>query len=133
MPPALMLDWQTLVGDAVDNIPGVEKVGPKTAAKWLAEYGSLAALVEHAANIKGAAGERLRAALPWLPKARELLKIRSDVQGLPALSELALQAEDKNGLTAFYQQYGFRGGAGTGCGARLAAVFLAPARKPYCW
>lgn len=111
VPPALMLDWQTLVGDAVDNIPGVEKVGPKTATKWLAEYGSLAALVEHAGSIKGAAGERLRAALPWLPRARELLKIRSDVQGLPPLPELAFKAEDEPGLAAFYQQYGFRGAA----------------------
>ena len=108
VPPALMLDWQTLVGDAVDNIPGVEKVGPKTATKWLMEYGSLAALVEGAASIKGAAGERLRAALPWLPKARELLKIRSDVPDLPALDELAFKPEDESGLAAFYQQYGFR-------------------------
>ncbi|MBQ9579146.1 MAG: DNA polymerase I, partial [Ottowia sp.] len=126
VPPALMLDWQTLVGDAVDNIPGVEKVGPKTATKWLAEYGSLAALVEHAGNIKGAAGERLRAALPWLPKARELLKIRSDVPGLPALPELALQPEDKDGLTAFYQQYGFRGGAKKAAARRAPQPVPAP-------
>ncbi|MBQ6656951.1 MAG: DNA polymerase I [Ottowia sp.] len=127
VPPALMLDWQTLVGDAVDNIPGVEKVGPKTATKWLAEYGSLQALVEHAGNIKGAAGERLRAALDWLPKARELLKIRNDVQGLPALSELALQPENKEGLAAFYQQYGFRGAAKKAAAKRAPKPAAPPA------
>jgi len=63
VPPQLMIDFQTLVGDAVDNVPGVTKVGPKTAAKWLLEYGSLDALVARAGEVKGAAGENLRAAL----------------------------------------------------------------------
>ena len=53
VPPELMVDYQTLVGDTVDNVPGVPKVGPKTAAKWLLEYGSLDALVERAAEVKG--------------------------------------------------------------------------------
>jgi DNA polymerase-1 len=73
-----MLDYQTLVGDAVDNVPGVPKVGPKTAVKWLQEYGSLDALVAQAGQIKGAAGENLRKALDWLPTGRELLTIKTD-------------------------------------------------------
>jgi DNA polymerase-1 len=73
-----MLDYQTLVGDAIDNVPGVDKVGPKTAAKWLAEYGSLDGIVAHAGDIKGAAGQNLRDKLAWLPTGRELLKIRTD-------------------------------------------------------
>ena len=60
VPPSLMIDYQTLVGDTVDNVPGVDKVGPKTAAKWLNTYGSLDKLVEEAAGIKGVVGESLR-------------------------------------------------------------------------
>jgi DNA polymerase-1 len=71
VPARLMVDYQTLVGDAVDNVPGVPKVGPKTAAKWLQEYGSLDALVAPRADtIKGVAGENLRKALDWLPTGR---------------------------------------------------------------
>ena len=114
VPPALMLDWQTLVGDSVDNVPGVDKVGPRTAAKWLAQYGSLAGVIEHAAEIRGAAGDNLRRALDWLPRARELLAIRSDcdlrghVPGLPALDALALTEPRSDGLRDFYRRYGFR-------------------------
>ena len=96
---AQMLDYQTLVGDAIDNVPGVDKVGPKTAAKWLAEYGSLDGIVAHADEIKGAAGQNLRDKLAWLPTGRELLKIRTDcdltghVDGLPALDFIAARAE----------------------------------------
>jgi len=78
VPPNLMVDFQALVGDAVDNVPGVEKVGPKTAAKWLSEYGSLDALVARADEIKGVAGENLRKALHWLPTGRQLLTIKTD-------------------------------------------------------
>ena len=115
VPPSLMLDYQNLVGDTVDNVPGVTKVGPKTAAKWLAEYGTLANLVAHAADIKGAAGDNLRAALDWLPKARELLTIKTDcdlsayLQGLPAMECVAHRAEDTLALADFYNQYGFKG------------------------
>ena len=115
VPPSLMLDYQNLVGDTVDNVPGVPKVGPKTAAKWLAEYGSLANLVAHAGDIKGAAGENLRNTLDWLPKGRELLTIKTDcdltgyVDGLPAIDTLAAQAEDTVSLVDFYVKYGFKG------------------------
>ncbi|MFM9880517.1 MAG: DNA polymerase I [Burkholderiaceae bacterium] len=115
VPPRLMVDYQTLVGDAVDNVPGVDKVGPKTAAKWLQEYGSLDGVVANAGSIKGAVGENLRKALDWLPKGRELLTIKTDcdlsawISGLPALDALALQAEDAARLKDFYAAYGFKG------------------------
>ena len=114
VPPSLMIDYQTLVGDPVDNVPGVHKVGPKTAAKWLLEYGSLDALVARAAEIKGAAGENLRQALDWLPKGRQLVTMKTDcdlsgwVPGLPALDALHLHAPDEDKLRHFYETYGFR-------------------------
>lgn len=115
VPPRLMVDYQTLVGDAVDNVPGVPKVGPKTAVKWLLEYGSLDALVARAGEIKGVVGENLRQSLDWLPKGRELLTIKKDceldgyIAGLPALDEIAMGAQQTEDLKAFYEQYGFKG------------------------
>src|SRR3546814_4347706 len=67
------------MGDNVDNIPGVEKCGPKTAAKWLSEYGTLDAVIAHADAIGGKVGENLRAALPRLPLNRQLITIKTDV------------------------------------------------------
>jgi DNA polymerase I len=131
VPPSLMLDYQNLVGDTVDNVPGVEKVGPKTAAKWLMEYGSLESLMARADEIKGVAGENLRKAREWLPKGRELLKIKTDcdlsahIVGLPAMDSVAFIA-DNTALTAeklsdFYIKYGFRGlAAGLGKKSILA-------------
>ena len=115
VPANLMLDYQTLVGDTVDNVPGVEKVGPKTAVKWLQEYGSLQGVVANAAAIKGVAGENLRKALDWLPTGQQLLKIKTDcdltgwVEGLPAMNSVAACAEDTGALHGFYTQYGFKG------------------------
>ena len=115
VPPRLMIDYQALVGDAVDNVPGVPKVGPKTAVKWLLEYGSLDALVARAGEIKGVVGENLRQSLDWLPKGRELLTIKKDceldgyIAGLPALDEIAMGAQQTEALKAFYEQYGFKG------------------------
>jgi len=114
VPPQLMVDFQTLVGDAVDNVPGVAKVGPKTAAKWLLEYGSLDALVARADEVKGAAGEHLRAALPWLPTGRRLVTIRTDcdlsadVPSLPAFDSIAVRAEQTGDLRHFYAKHGFK-------------------------
>ena len=79
VPPSLMIDYLVLVGDTSDNVPGVEKVGPKTAVKWLMQYGSLDNIVANAADITGVVGDNLRKALPWLPTARELITIRCDV------------------------------------------------------
>ncbi len=115
VPPRLMLDYQTLVGDQVDNVPGVPKVGPKTAVKWLLEYGSLQGVVDNAANIKGVVGENLRNALEWLPKGRELLTIKTDcsmdghLAGLPSLEEMAIRGQDSAALRAFGERYGFKG------------------------
>jgi DNA polymerase I len=115
VPPGLMLDYQTLVGDQVDNVPGVPKVGPKTAVKWLQEYGSLEALVARADEIKGVAGENLRNTLEWLPKGRELLTIKTDcdlteyIEGLPSLEAIAIQGQDSEALKAFGETYGFKG------------------------
>ena len=116
VPPRLMVDYQALVGDAVDNVPGVDKVGPKTAVKLLQEYGSLDALIERAAEVKGAVGENLRRALDWLPRARELLTIRKDceladhIPGLPQLEDLkVVEGQDTQALKAFYERYGFKG------------------------
>ena len=77
--PAQIIDYLALVGDSSDNIPGVEKVGPKTAVKWLSHYQSLDNLISHANEIKGVVGENLRKALPWLGVARQLLNIKCDV------------------------------------------------------
>src|SRR5450432_2614720 len=75
-----VLDLLTLTGDAVDNVPGVPKVGPKTAAKWLAQYGTLDNIVAHAADIGGVVGENLRATLGWLPQGKRLLTIKTDCE-----------------------------------------------------
>ena len=115
VPPHLMVDYQTLVGDAVDNVPGVAKVGPKTAAKWLQEYGSLAAVVAHVDEIKGVAGENLKNALDWLPTGRQLLSIKLDcdlqawVPGLPMLDAIRTGTEDAAALQVFYEKFGFKG------------------------
>jgi DNA polymerase-1 len=129
VPPALMVDYQTLVGDAVDNVPGVDKVGPKTAAKWLTEFGSLDALVARAAEVKGAAGENLRKSLDWLPTGRQLLTIKTDcdlngwVPGLPALEAVRVGTPDNDALKTFYERYGFKGLAKSlGAAAQPAAA-----------
>ena len=115
VPPHLMVDYQTLVGDTVDNVPGVPKVGPKTAAKWLMEYGSLDALLERAADIKGVVGENLRGSLGWLPTGRQLVTIKTDcdlaaeLPGLPALDALAMGEPQTEPLRTFYEKYGFKG------------------------
>ena len=115
VPPRLMVDYQTLVGDTVDNVPGVPKVGPKTAVKWLLEYGSLDALVARAGEIKGVVGESLRQSLDWLPKGRALVTIKKDcelddyIAGLPAMEAIAMAAQQTEALKDFYLKYGFKG------------------------
>ena len=114
VPPSLMIDYQTLVGDAVDNVPGVDKVGPKTAAKWLNAYGSLDKLIEEAPGLKGVVGENLRKALDWLPIGRQLVTIKTDcdlsghVHGLPDLGQLARHPRRFEELRAFYERFQFR-------------------------
>ena len=108
VPANRIVDYLTLVGDAVDNVPGVEKVGPKTAVKWLTEFGSLDNIIAHADEIGGAVGVNLRKALDWLPTARELLTIRCDV-GLPEnLTDLAPQPQDKSRLIELFERFDFK-------------------------
>ncbi|KQT08022.1 DNA polymerase I [Ramlibacter sp. Leaf400] len=115
VPPQLMVDYQALVGDSVDNVPGVDKVGPKTAVKLLQEYGSLDQLIARAGEVKGAVGQNLRNALEWLPKGRELLTIRKDcdlkehIPGFPELEDIVINGQDTEKLKAFYARYGFKG------------------------
>ncbi|MFM7706258.1 MAG: 5'-3' exonuclease H3TH domain-containing protein, partial [Rubrivivax sp.] len=114
VPPRLIVDYLTLVGDAVDNVPGVNKVGPKTAARWLAEHGSLEGVMAAAAGMSGATGENLRQALDWLPMGRRLVTVKTDcdlcghVPQWPQLEALALQPLQPEGLLAFYARHGFR-------------------------
>ncbi|MBE0612460.1 MAG: DNA polymerase I [Burkholderiales bacterium] len=108
VPPRLILDYLTLVGDSVDNVPGVDKVGPKTAVKWLTQYGSLDAIVEHAGEIGGVVGKNLRNALPWLPQAKKLLTVYCDVP-LPVKPEdLLPQPCGEAELTGLFQRFGFK-------------------------
>ena len=108
VPPSLIIDYLTLVGDTSDNVPGVEKVGPKTAVKWLTQYGSLDNIVANADKITGVVGENLRKALPWLPTARELITIRCDVGIQENLADLAPQAINKPKLAALFDRFEFK-------------------------
>ncbi len=111
VPPNRIVDYLTLVGDNVDNVPGVDKVGPKTAAKWLHEFGSLDQLIANAQTVKGAVGENLRKALPWLPTARKLVTIRDDCDlghEFVSIDALAVQPQDVEKLRRLYTRYEFK-------------------------
>jgi len=104
VPPERILDYLTLVGDKSDNVPGVDKVGPKTAVKWLTQFGTLDNLIVHADEIKGAVGNNLRNALDWLGTARELLTIKCDVTLPLDLTDLQLKPQDTEKLAELYQR-----------------------------
>lgn len=109
--PERIVDYLMLVGDTVDNVPGVQKVGPKTAAKWIEEYGSVEALVERAQEIKGVAGENLRAAISQFALTRELLTVKTDCDlaaEVPEISVLAPKPPQRDELIALFERYGFR-------------------------
>ena len=112
VPPERIIDYLSLVGDTVDNVPGVEKCGPKTAVKWLTQYDSLDGVMANADKISGVVGENLRRALPWLPQARVLVTVRTDCD-LSAhmgtiLDSLAVQPQDNDTLRALFSRYNFR-------------------------
>ena len=117
VPPEKMIDFQALIGDTVDNVPGVTKVGPKTAAKWLEEYGTLDNLIANADAIKGVAGNNLRDAIAsgQLALSRQLVTMKTDcdlaayIPGLPAFDDITLDAPDTDKLRPFYEKYGFKG------------------------
>ena len=106
--PGRMVDYLALVGDAVDNVPGVAKVGPKTAVKWLTQYGTLEDVIRHAGEIDGVVGENLRKTLDWLPKARELLTIKCDVGLSVKLDDLAHTPQDSTRLAELFDRFEFK-------------------------
>jgi DNA polymerase-1 len=106
--PAQIIDFLALTGDAIDNIPGVPKCGPKTAARWLAEYGSLDGVIAHADRIGGKIGESLRATLPQLPLSRQLATIKTDVPLEFGPTELARREADVEQLRELYTRYEFK-------------------------
>jgi len=103
-----VLDLLALTGDAVDNVPGVPKVGPKTAAKWLAQYGTLDSVIEHASDVGGVVGDSLRATLDWLPQGKRLLTIKTDCALEHAPADLAPQVADAERLKAMYERFEFK-------------------------
>src|SRR6188508_718565 len=96
--PEQIIDYLALVGDSSDNIPGIDKVGPKTAAKWLGQYSTLDKLIAEAANVSGKVGENLRAGLGTLELARKLATIRTDIPLPLSLDELRRKPPDVNAL-----------------------------------
>ncbi|MEJ7747029.1 MAG: DNA polymerase I [Luteimonas sp.] len=105
--PDQVVDLLALMGDSVDNIPGIDKCGPKTAAKWLGEYGTLDGVIANAAAIKGKIGDNLREALPRLPLNRQLATIKTDVELDRDPQTLPLRERDADALRVLYARYGF--------------------------
>jgi DNA polymerase I len=134
VPPERIVDFLALVGDSVDNIPGVAGVGPKTAAKWLQQYGSLDAVVANAGEVAGKIGDSLRAGLPTLPLARELATIKCDVALDVAPRDLKRRPPDSTRLRELYARLEFKawladlGGSNR---AEAAAPVVAQATQHY--
>jgi len=105
--PDLIIDYLTIIGDKADNIPGVEKVGPKTALKWLNEFNSLDNIIKNSEKISGAVGENLKSALDWLPIAKDLISIRSELDIEVSWDQFKKSPEDKNALKKMYQEFNF--------------------------
>ena len=105
--PELIIDYLTIIGDKADNIPGVEKVGPKTALKWLNEFNSLDNILKNSEKISGAVGENLKNALEWLPTAKDLISIRSELDIDVSWEKFKKSPEDKNALKKLYQKFNF--------------------------
>src|ERR687895_1056600 len=124
--PEKFRDYLTLIGDAIDNIPGVDKVGPKTACKWIEKYGSLEGVLAHADEITGLAGENLRKMRDWLPKARQLLTIKRDVPLDIKVDDLKAKPDPAR-QRAQYERFGFKSWLKEVEGA---AVPLAPSPTP---
>ncbi|MEX3583514.1 MAG: DNA polymerase I [Burkholderia sp.] len=112
VPPERIVDYLSLIGDTVDNVPGVEKCGPKTAVKWLTQYETLDGIVEHAAEIKGVVGDNLRRALDFLPLARKLVTVETACELKPQVesieASLATLGESREALLPIFENYGFK-------------------------
>jgi DNA polymerase-1 len=133
VPPERIVDYLTLVGDAIDNIPGVDGVGPGFASKWLNQYGSLDNLIANASQISGSRGENLRKTLDWLPKAKELVTVKRDVP-LPVSFDQLVGKDDPERLRTIYQRFGFKGSffkEETPGAAAAASPVAGPARRSH--
>jgi DNA polymerase-1 len=111
VPPERIVDYLSIIGDTVDNVPGVPKAGPKTANKWLAEFGDLDNLMANADHVKGVVGENLRASLEWLPQARQLITVKTDCDlssHLLSLDGLHAKSEDAALLRELFERYAFK-------------------------
>jgi len=112
VPPNRIIDYLTLIGDTVDNVPGVSKCGPKTALKWLTAYDSLDGVMSNADKITGAVGENLRTALAWLPRSRELITVKTDcdlaAHMMSITESLVARPEEGATLVTFFTKYGFK-------------------------
>ena len=108
VPPGRIVDYLTLVGDPVDGVPGVQKCGPKTAVKWLEQYGSLDGIIAHAGEIGGVVGQNLRDHLGFLPLGRKLVTVACDLANLPAPGALTATDRDTETLRDLYTRYEFR-------------------------
>ncbi len=106
--PEQIIDYLSLMGDTADNVPGVPKVGPKTAVKWLNQYGSLDEVIAHADEIKGKVGENLREFMPQLPLSRELVTLKYDVELDFTPEQLVISAPDNSALKEMYKRWNFR-------------------------
>ena len=109
VPPERIVDYLALIGDTVDNVPGVEKCGPKTALKWLAEYGTLDNIVANADKVGGKVGENLRRHLEFLPLGKRLVTVATDLALPVQLEDLPARDDDKVALRALYERFEFRG------------------------
>ena len=108
LPPERIVDYLTLTGDTVDNVPGVPKVGPKTAVKWLTQYDTLDNLMAHAHEISGVVGNNLRNALDWLPRGRELITVKCDVELPVHFDALVAPPQDNAQLRSLFERCGFK-------------------------
>ena len=108
VPPERIIDYLALMGDAVDNVPGVDKVGPKTACKLIDQFGSLEGVIAHADEVKGVVGENLRRVKDWLPKGRELLTVKTDVELPFEMESLLFKGADNARLAELFGRFGFR-------------------------
>jgi DNA polymerase I len=108
VPPERIIDLLTLTGDTVDNVPGVEKVGPKTAVKWLTQYGTLDNIIAHADEVSGVVGENLRKALDWLPQARRLITVKRDVALPQKYDELSAPASNPEQMRSLFERLEFK-------------------------
>ena len=106
--PEQIVDFLALMGDSIDNIIGVSKCGPKTAAKWLGAYGTLDGVIAHHEEIGGKIGDNLREVLPRLPLNRQLATIRTHVPLQQTPGQLGLRERDVATLRTLYARYGFR-------------------------